>query len=82
MFALAIAATIADKSWSSKSWTGLHIIMQSWGIQHLQNSWQYLIMHISHSKSHDLKEQLQFKAALKYPTLVTKNSTGWRKLSA
>jgi hypothetical protein len=32
--------------------------MQSWGVQHLQSSWQYLIMHISHSKSQDLKEQL------------------------
>jgi hypothetical protein len=62
--------------WPSRS------IMQSWGVQLLQSSWQYLIMHISHSKYQDLKEQLQFKAASKYPTLVTKNSTGWRKLSA
>jgi hypothetical protein len=36
-----IAAIITNKSWNSKSWTGLHNIMQSWGAQHLQNSWQY-----------------------------------------
>jgi hypothetical protein len=52
------------------------------GTQHLQSSWQYLITHISHSKFQDLKEQSWCKAALKYLTPVTKNSTGWRKLSA
>jgi hypothetical protein len=71
-----------ERSWSLKSWTGLHSIMQSWGAQHLQSLWQYLIMHISHSKYQDLKEQLQFKVASKYLTLVTKNSIGWHKLSA
>jgi hypothetical protein len=40
------------------------------------------VPHYSCSKSQDPKEQLQFKAVSKYPTLVTKNSTGWRKLSA
>jgi hypothetical protein len=32
--------------------------MQSWGAQHLQNSWQYLTMHISHSRSQDPKEHI------------------------
>jgi hypothetical protein len=41
-----------------------------------------LTMHISHSRSQDPKERSQCKAALKYPTLVTKNLTGWRKLLA
>jgi hypothetical protein len=36
----------------------------------------------SHSRSEDPKERSQYKAALKYPTLVTKNLIGWRKLSA
>jgi hypothetical protein len=73
---------IAEKSWSLKSWTGLHSIMQSWGAQHLQSSWQYLTTHISRLKSQDPKERSEYKAALKYPTPVTKNSIGWRKLSA
>jgi hypothetical protein len=30
----------------SKSWTGLRSITQSWGAQHFQNSWQFLITHI------------------------------------
>jgi hypothetical protein len=35
------------KSWSLKSWAGLHSIMQSWGAHHLQSSWQYPTMHTS-----------------------------------
>jgi hypothetical protein len=38
--------------------------------------------HISHSRSQDPKERSRCKAALKYPTLVTKNLIGWRKLLA
>jgi hypothetical protein len=70
------------ESWSSKSWIGLRSIMQSWGTQHLQNSWQYLTTHISRSKSQDPKEQSWYRAALKYPTLMTRNSIGWHKLLA
>jgi hypothetical protein len=55
---------------------------QSWDAQHLQNSWQYLTMHISHSRYQDLKERSRYKEASKYPTPVTKNLTGWRKPSA
>jgi hypothetical protein len=44
--ASAIATIITERSWSSKSWTSLHSIMQSWGAQHLQSSWQYLTTHI------------------------------------
>jgi hypothetical protein len=49
------------------------------GAQHLQNLWQYLITRILHSRSQDPKEQSRCRAALKYPTHVTKNSIDWRK---